>query len=266
MRPTGVSGGIPDPFDAAGAESAGPSGFVVAIWSSVAGMAMLMALVASLYGLPDRNDATREAQAEVPANVDPITTGAIGQSGGEIGVIARSDPRSAALNDDMAYLRTENAALRQLVGQLRGRVDDLSQRLATLEERFGDTTGSVTPTVPLPATRPGGSLPPMPDVEGGLTRDEPTVSRTLFGAEIGAYADLRSVNTAWRRLRSEKPDLFAGLSASVTLRDREGRTELLLIAGPFRNAAEAAALCVRANGADLSCLPAFWIGQPLATE
>ena len=58
--------------------------------------------------------------------------------------------------------------------------------------------------------------------------------------------------------------LFASLDPVATVRDRSGRTELLLVAGPFKSAADASEHCGKVEAAGLICQPAFYLGQPLA--
>ena len=91
-----------------------------------------------------------------------------------------------------------------------------------------------------------------------------STANTRFGIELGTFTDLNSVKNAWRKLSQDHAALFASLDPVATVRDRSGRTELLLVAGPFKSAADASEHCGKVEAAGLICQPAFYLGQPLA--
>ncbi|WP_139315246.1 SPOR domain-containing protein [Mongoliimonas terrestris] len=259
--------GANDPFDPLGPEEGEPSGFVVLAWSALAAVALLMAMVAWQYGAPDRNVAARTLNDDA-TYADEITGSIdrIGVTSGR-GDLSTTDPAGPDGEADLGALKVENAGLRHTVEVLRGQMDGLSERVALLEERLGDLTGSVSaPDKKSVRTTQITATPPVPvtNRDRAALASDPPVSRTQFGVELGTYRDLASVQAGWRTLRSGKPELFGGLNPLATVRDRGGRTELLLVAGPFANAQAAADLCARATADGIACLPAFYLGQPLA--
>lgn len=278
MRPFGVWGALvngerDDRYGGGGGVS-GSGSFVLSVWLTIAGLALLFAVVALVYGNP-----TKEAAAPPPR---PVASGGgatllRGTQTPEAGSIAtpsngRSDMVGAPVHDtdiatELAKVRIENAALRQATELLRGQIDALSERVSKIEGRFSEMTGSIgVPSAPTPGTAAAGLAPTRnfddlvpPD---GNPKEE--AGYTQFGMELGAYGDLTTLKTAWSDLVRQYPTLFEGLDGLATIRDRGGRTELLLIAGPFRNAAEAAERCGKAEASGIKCLPAFYLGQQLS--
>jgi hypothetical protein len=246
-----LRGGYTDPYNQGDFDPPEPGLATVLAWSGVAALALVIAFGALVFGLPATPD-----------------TGPAADDGG---VVARSDFAMLAApggsDQDLAALRIENAALRQSVQTLRSTVDGLTGRLGELELRFGSVTGSVTPP-PKPVRTVSLTPEPAPPVEGSgpLPTDATGVRRTAFGLELGVFADLGSARIAWRRMTELAPDVFADLEPVANVRDRDGRLELLLVAGPFATADDAAARCAQAEAQALACLPAFYVGQPLAVR
>jgi hypothetical protein len=271
-----VKGGIPDPFDGRGSGGSEPSGFAVLVWAGVAGFAVVMATVAVLYGLPDRNVPAAETARAMPEPdrfdpvrpplVEPVPAepAAMPESGRTD--IAGSAAAPGELESEIARLRIENAALRQGADALRSQMEILAERMARLEDKYAELTGSIDRNAPAPPIRVAPQGPPAraPDLGARPQGATGGTAQTRFGLELGAFSDLSALKAAWRRMLQQQPDLFGDLEALATVRDRGGRTELLLVAGPFPNAADAAARCVQVEDAGMSCLPAFFLGQALA--
>lgn len=78
------------------------------------------------------------------------------------------------------------------------------------------------------------------------------IARTDFMLDLGRFDDAAAANAAWEAIRAAQTLLPAGL-APQTLPDGQGR--LRLLAGPFPNAADAAAACVYLAADDLACAP-----------
>lgn len=246
-----MRGDAGEAFDPYGSSSEEPTGFAVAIWLGVAMLAFVLALVAWEFGSPDIN---------LSSAVDADGFVVRAPEGSEIGLAGPAAPLPDAVQSgEIAKLRVENSALRQTVEVMRGQIDGLSDRIAILEDRLSDLTGTV-PGADQPTVTPHSALEMPTD---SVIRQAPVEKHTLFGVEIGAFGDLAAARDAWRRVRREHPDLFASLNGVATVRDKGGIVELLLVAGPFQNAYDAAALCGKLAGGDLPCLPAFYVGQPL---
>ncbi len=95
-----------------------------------------------------------------------------------------------------------------------------------------------------------------------------TATRTDFGVDIGSGPNLKALRTAWVSIRQNHGELFEGLHPVIAVRDggKPGPVELRLIVGPLVNAAAAARLCGRIANAGLSCQPAIFDGQRLASR
>ncbi len=278
--------GAGDPFDDDGAGKPGPQPLVLAIWAGVAAVAVLAALIAVIVGgsPPQQPVAVSPPPAAVqpaPQQPAPVTRApstvadrfrdAGPAMGGGRSDFVQADDGGAAedLAGEIARLKIENAALRQTDDVLRNQIAILTERMDRLEERIGEFTGSIGGARPTPPRAPvfPSETPMVPVTRSDAAdtrRTEVGAARTEFGIELGTFEDLTAVRGAWRKLREEHPGLFADLDALATVRDRSGATELLLVAGPFRNAAEAAARCTKVEDAGMACLPAFYLGQALA--
>jgi hypothetical protein len=231
-----VTRGEQDPFDPDPPERPEPSSRVLLAWSGLAAGSLLFAMVAVTYGLPE--------SARLEAAVDTMPTGSVPGSGiaegrNAIAVIGRGDfaLRAAENSAELAPMEVENAALRQADALLRTRVEELTDRVAALELRLGTRVGGVD----------GADL----------------ASPSLFAIELGTFADLASARDEWERLVTDQPQLFSDLRPVVNLRDRDSGPELVLVAGPFDEAAAAAARCAAAGEENVACLPGYFVGQPL---
>lgn len=251
-----MRGDFGDKFDPLGTDRTEPSGIVVSLWAGVACLALILALVAWQYGSPDRNGAA-EMSSTGSVYADPGGRSDIAAMGG-----GPATEHLADIAAELARQRIENAALRQTQDVMRGQIDGLSDRLSALEAKLTDMTGTISAAEPPPPAVVDMVSPPAGETATLATR-APAAARTQFGVELGTFADLGSIRDAWRRIRRENPELFGSLSALATVRDRSGQTELLLVAGPFTNASDAASLCGRLAGTEQSCMPAFYVGQPL---
>lgn len=276
MRPFGVWGALvngerDDRYGGGGGVS---GSFALSVWLTIAALALLFAVVALVYGNP-----VREAAAVQPPRPAAYGGGATllrGTPAPEAASAAttssgRSDMVGAAARDvdlatELAKVRIENAALRQSTELLRGQIDALSERVGKIESHFSEMTGSIGSPSALTseANALRSAMPNFDDLVPPDSGSQGEAAYTQFGMELGAYGDLTTLKTAWSDLVRQHPALFEGLDGLATIRDRGGRTELLLIAGPFRNAAEAAERCGKAEASGLKCLPAFYLGQQLS--
>ncbi len=278
MRPFGVWGvlvnGERDDRYGGGNGVPGSGSFALSIWLAIAGLAVLFAVVALVYGNP-----AHEVAAPPPR---PVASGGgatllRGKALSEAASAAttssgRSDmvgapSRDADVATELAKVRIENAALRQATELLRGQIDSLSERVGKIEGHLSEMTGSIgspAKTKSEVASALPSATPNFDDLVPPDTSSQGEAAYTQFGMELGTYGDLTTLKKAWSDLVRQYPALFEGLDGLATIRDRSGRTELLLIAGPFRNAAEAAERCGKAEASGLKCLPAFYLGQQLS--
>lgn len=283
MRPFGVWGalvnGERDDRYGGGSGMADSGRFTLSVWFSIAGLAVLFAVVALVYGNPIHAPAAASQPARPLPTYGGGATLLLGTPTAEGSSIAnttsgRSDMvgeqlRNTDPSGELARLRTDNIALRQATELLRGQIDALSERLGRMESRFVEMTGSIgvpSAIAPRPSAAPLAS--PAFDLAGAAATDGATngAAYTQFGMELGTYGDLPTLKKGWSDMVRQYPALFEGLDGLATIRDRGGKTELLLIAGPFRNAADAAEHCGKVEAAGVKCLPAFFLGQELSVR
>lgn len=249
----------------------GSGSFALSIWLAIAALAVLFALVALVYGNP-----VREVAAQPPRPVaygggatllrgtpTPEAVSSATTSSGRSDMVG-APARDADLATELAKVRIENAALRQATELLRGQIDALSERVGKMETHFSEMTGSIGASASQASTALPVAAPNFDDLVPPDTSSQSEAAYTQFGMELGTYGDLTTLKKAWSDFVRQYPALFEGLDGLATIRDRSGRTELLLIAGPFRNAAEAAERCGKAESSGLKCLPAFYLGQQLS--
>jgi hypothetical protein len=145
---------------------------------------------------------------------------------------------------------------------------------------LADTQATVSPANPLMATpsilappdRAAQSLEPVPvddaaDSHGDVGATEPpsiALQRTEFGIDIGAAKSVDGLRQLWQRLlKSEKA--LNGLRPIIVIRERTGGpgTAFHLVAGPLRDAAAAARLCVTLTTPGRPCTATVFDGQSL---
>ncbi|MCM5556058.1 hypothetical protein [Pleomorphomonas sp. JP5] len=278
MRPFGVWGilvnGERDDRYGGGNGVPGSGSFALSVWFAIAALAVVFAVVALVYGNPAREASIPPSRPVASGGGATLLRGTPASEPSSVATTSsgRSDMVGAQTQDadvatELAKVRIENAALRQTTELLRGQIDALSERLGKIEGRFSEMTGSIgAPSAPMLGTTNGlpSSTRNFDDLVPPDSSSQREAAYTQFGMELGAYSDLTTLKTAWSDLVRQYPALFEGLDGLATIRDRGGRTELLLIAGPFRNAAEAAERCGKAESSGLKCLPAFYLGQQLS--
>lgn len=152
--------------------------------------------------------------------------------------------------------------------------DELISRLKSLEEQIDLlTTGSITSAgsgsaLSEPKPAPTDVTPMAPDsLPASTTSSEsrtadPSTTQTTFGIDLGSEISFGALRTRWDTLRRQHPEL-ARLSPRVSARDKNGRVELRLIAGPFENAADAAKACADLLAKGTLCDGSLFDGQRL---
>lgn len=89
-------------------------------------------------------------------------------------------------------------------------------------------------------------------------------SRTEFGIDLGTAATMPEITTKWAALNTVHGPVLKGLTPVAAIgEDVDRQIELHLIAGPFANAADAAARCAEIQGSGNRCKPTVYQGQRL---
>lgn len=152
--------------------------------------------------------------------------------------------------------------------------DELATRLKSLEQQIDLlTTGAIPAPSPEPVVpEPKIALPdvtpttpdarPAPAASSAPRLADPATSQTTFGIDLGSDTSFGALRSRWDGLRRQYPEL-ARLSPRVAARDRNGRVELRLIAGPFENAADAARACAGLLAKGTLCDGSLFDGQRL---
>ncbi len=171
---------------------------------------------------------------------------------------------SAILDQQLSSIRTKST----LADAQRMKTE---QRLAELEQSLGDVTASIpqktqSPSQALPATKTEAAIAPEPEL-GGATGAMTLASRTQFGIDLGTGTSMRDIRTRWVALMEKYGALMAGYEPLISVQDAGKGIELRLVAGPFADANEAAALCAKLRGAGVpTCAPSSYDGQRLALK
>jgi hypothetical protein len=175
---------------------------------------------------------------------------------------------SAALDKRLGQYNIESTKLAQ------ARVN-LEQRVAQLEETYGDITASIPKRQDIPAA--ANVVAPPADAnfkktaEAAAAGDEKSAgsltmtTRSQFGIELGTDQTMGGLRTRWINLMEQFGMIMTGYEPVISASDSEGGVTLHLIVGPFSNAQEAAEACTKLRTAGLSaCAPVPYDGQRLA--
>lgn len=234
------------------------------LWGATAASALLLAVLAT----------RSEVGSQRVAAVFPSLRG-----GARVQLTARPP-------DAQAETRRLAAAVHDLSmenGQLRS-------RLADVEHHMDDITGSVTrqieavkaqtpspwpadaqPTPVTPATI-ASIVPPAVSPPGGIGALLPsrtpmrqpaadvaasTAAPDEYGVDVGSALSIEVLRARWLGIHSAHPQLFAGLTPTVMLREipRSQRIELRLVVGPLADSGAAARLCAALAPYRLYCQP-----------
>lgn len=239
-------------------------------WGFSALIAFLFAFSAFQYRLPDY-DRANFAQMPLPLAGDVETTANIGggvRSGvprQRFDVFDTTAPASGVLSNQMdaelQTLRHEIIALRRSSESMRRLNEQLSTRLNRLEQ---DTPAK--PTTPSagvtrqtrPTAQKSASETPF------TMKDASSAPRSDFGIDLGSYYTLDDVEAAWKALQATEGAIIGSLSPRASIYQNNGKFSAHLLAGPFPNAADAAATCARLTSRQISCKPTLYVGQQLS--
>jgi hypothetical protein len=126
-----------------------------------------------------------------------------------------------------------------------------------------------------PAVRePGGCLASRPASAASLAQHEPAAaaaqetrapSRLDYGIDLGGASTIDALRALWAATRTEQTPLLDRLEPAVVLRPtgKGGAPQLRLMAGPFADAAAAAALCKNFAAGRSICRPFAFDGNKL---
>ena len=114
--------------------------------------------------------------------------------------------------------------------------------------------------VAAPLAKPAPAVPPLPPDR--IANELPVA----YGADIAGAPSMKALHERWAALSKAYPQLFAGLTPLVTMRDNSKATKisLRLVVGPFASADQAEQLCVTLSAMRMACQPTMFDGVHLA--
>lgn len=169
--------------------------------------------------------------------------------------------------------QAETKRLSNAVRDLASENDELKARIGMVEHSMDDVTGSIAqqksaaPTPPAPWPDPGTTEPTTPAAIAAVI--SPALPLPMeYGADIGGAVSIQALRARWAGIRSAHPQLFEGVTPTVTLSPTSpaNRPELRLVVGPLNSADAATRLCASLNRYRLPCQPTIFAGQHLALD
>ncbi len=136
--------------------------------------------------------------------------------------------------------------------------------ISPVDEADPDAVGSILAEDAGPVPAAPTDEPTTAASAGQTAPSDVPVERTDFAVDLGTYADSEAAAAAWATFRATR-GVLTDLSPRIATREgQEGdRPAVRLLAGPFVNAADAAATCVRLAGDNIACQPTVYQGGPL---
>ncbi|MFO1183851.1 MAG: SPOR domain-containing protein [Bauldia sp.] len=132
------------------------------------------------------------------------------------------------------------------------------------------TVRSVSPlAIPQAAPAPAPAAPASAAAAAAAGQNQPAIrpaqvaTRSQFGLEIGAGSDEASMLAMWRQLAGRNPALFKGLIPLAVDNTNGFGPAKRLVAGPFADAAAAAAACAKLKAVNIGCRTTNYDGVPL---
>jgi hypothetical protein len=126
---------------------------------------------------------------------------------------------------------------------------------------------------PMPAPMPPSIIQamPIPDPQPGREDAEKAVDETPvavadFGIDLGGASSVSGLRTLWRGLAKSHKAQLEGLRPLLAVQERRNGLglQLRLIAGPIKDAADAARICAALSAPDRSCKTTAFDGQRLS--
>lgn len=189
----------------------------------------------------------------------------------------------AKLFNQIEALHSKIAKLEMDYERVNAANKSLSVRLQQLESELGPYTASVTPRQPMPLNQEVAGTGKRdnlsthfkaagtPQQQPGPAIDPDVVTtvrvgrrstQTLFALRLPSFRSVRELSSGWRNIRNRSGNTLTGLEPrSFATRDQNSRTIYQLLAGPIRNAADAAIRCARLNEIGVSCETALFAGE-----
>jgi hypothetical protein len=132
-----------------------------------------------------------------------------------------------------------------------------------IAELLAATEQATTTVVPKPAAETAQKTAAA-GADWVASEPQKPAEKKVFGLELAQSTSPDALQVSWDLLNEAQKPLVKGLSARVApIGDQSAPDGYRLLAGPFKTAQQAAALCARLQAAGVSCSPAEFKGQKL---
>ncbi len=243
--------GAPNPVDS-GPDAGSRSELGLPALISIAGVvvAVVLAAAASL-------DTWVGSEASNVASVQPATV---------------IDPDSSTMfmsrQIDMLQSKLEGLELR--FEQVAAGNQDLVRKVQDLQDKLGPYTASIGPQ----DVRAANSKPRKTGKQNRSTvqfktshfeDSETPVTQTQFGLELPSFRSLKELHAGWQHIRRRTGPVLRGLQPRYyALQLDNASTVYRLVAGPIRDAANAAIRCAKLNDINVKCKTTVFAGEQLS--
>jgi hypothetical protein len=178
------------------------------------------------------------------------------------------------LRDRMQAFAASERAMTKRIGELEAAIAVLEQETSDNISTPTDNSTQAFPAQDKPsATQPSQTLPDPIDgreMTGSLpslVRQESSPTSISFAIDLGRAVSISEARADWETMKEQYKgavDLSAFEPLVLIQDNKEGVPSLRILAGPFRDAGDAAMSCARLLGAGLeTCAPSFYEGQKL---
>lgn len=178
---------------------------------------------------------------------------------------------------DLLQAKLDNLEI--LFRQVSAGNDDLARRLQEFEDRMGPYTASLgRPGQPgLPKPGPGAKgdrasthfkretpARPAAKVAGVRKQQSTRPTQTYFAIQLPSFRTIPELRNAWRQIRRQAADTVSDLEPRYyAVQNGNAGIVYRLLAGPIKNAAEAAGRCARLQARNLQCKTTVFTGEPI---
>lgn len=176
---------------------------------------------------------------------------------------------------DLLQAKLDNMEI--LFQQVSAGNDDLARRLQELEDKLGPYTASLgkpgEPHLPKPgakgdraSTHFKNDAPARPaaEVAGVRKQQTPRPTQTFFAIQLPSFRTIPELRNAWRQIRRQAGDTVSDLEPRYyAVQNGNAGIVYRLLAGPIKNAAEAARRCARLQARNLQCKTTVFTGEPI---
>jgi hypothetical protein len=197
----------------------------------------------------DTLDAAVEAIAGKPGPVETLPA--------PVGPLSRTAPAKPATGARFAE-ETLPASLREPVRIVALPGVETPMSVASIPADLRD----VAEPAPVPGARPVSGTDGTPlsvsGAAGRISGDTGNrIGRSDFALDLGRFENREAAESRWAEIRETQPALPAAIS-SLVVEDPQAPGGMRLMAGPFPNAADAAAACVYLSSGDITCSPTLY--------